>query len=39
MLDAYQFKKVGLNVKLFVLKVAKYKPSSILTSIQNNITI
>jgi hypothetical protein len=35
MLDAYKQNKVWLNVKIFVLKVAKCKHSSILTSKQN----
>jgi hypothetical protein len=34
MLDPYDLKKVKLNVKLFVIKVAKCKQSSILTSIE-----
>jgi hypothetical protein len=35
MLDAYNRKIVAPNGKLFVIKVAKYKQRSILTSIQN----
>jgi hypothetical protein len=39
MLDAYHMKKVVLNVKRFVIKIVKCKQSSILTSIQNTITV
>jgi hypothetical protein len=39
MLDAYHLMKVAQNVKLFVIKVAKCKKSSILTSIQNTQSI
>jgi hypothetical protein len=40
MFDAFHLMKVALNVKYFFIKVAKYKQSSILTSIQNTeITI
>jgi hypothetical protein len=35
MLDTFYLKKAAVSVKLFVLKVAKCKQSSILTSIQN----
>jgi hypothetical protein len=34
MLDDIQLKKVALNMKVFVIKVAKCKQSGILTSIQ-----
>jgi hypothetical protein len=38
MLNAYYLKKVAVNVKkIFVIKVAKCKESSILTAIQNTV--
>jgi hypothetical protein len=38
MLDAFDLKKVALELKLFVIEVAECKQSSILISIQNNST-
>jgi hypothetical protein len=39
MLDTYHQEKVALNLKLFVIKKAKCKQGSILTSMQNTTSL